>query len=59
MSPKADGRIGQSIGVLVAAWTFGRFSATPLFACASAGMLLLTWTFAWLLSKRNFKGLML
>jgi len=48
--------LGQSIGVLAAAWTFEKFSATPLFACAAAGMLTLTGTFAWLLSKRNFKG---
>ena len=45
--------LGQSLGVLAAAWTFERFSAPPLFAIAAAGMLVLTWTFASLLSRRE------
>jgi YNFM family putative membrane transporter len=44
--------LGQSIGVLAAAWTFQRFAAPPLFVGAAAGMFVLTWTFAWLLSRR-------
>ena len=44
--------LGQSIGVLAAAWTFERFAAPPLFVSAAAGMFVLTWTFAWLLSRR-------
>jgi MFS transporter, YNFM family, putative membrane transport protein len=45
--------LGQSIGVLAAAWTLERFSATPLFAYASAGLFVLAWTFVWLLSRRE------
>ena len=45
--------LGQSLGVLAAAWTLERFSATPLFACASVGMFVLTWAFARLLAQRK------
>lgn len=40
---------GQSIGVVAGAWTVDRFAAVSLFACAAAALLVLTWTFVWLL----------
>jgi predicted MFS family arabinose efflux permease len=45
--------LGQSIGVLAAAWTFETLSATTLFAFVAVGILALTWTFAALLSGRD------
>jgi hypothetical protein len=46
-------RIARARSVLAAAWTLERFSATPLFACASAGLFVLAWTFVWLLPRRE------
>jgi len=44
--------LGQSIGVLAAAWTLDSFSAPALFAAASIGLFAITWTFVWTLSRR-------
>jgi len=47
--------IGQSSGVVAAAWAMDRFSATLLFASASTGLFFLAWTFVWLL-RRHGRG---
>jgi predicted MFS family arabinose efflux permease len=45
--------LGQSLGVLSAAWIIDRFSSSAVFASSALGLLLLGGTFAFLLDRRR------
>jgi predicted MFS family arabinose efflux permease len=45
--------LGQSLGILSAAWMVDRFSSSMVFASSAVGLLLLGGTFAFLVDQRN------
>lgn len=45
--------LGQSLGILFAAWIVDRFSSSMVFATSSLGLLLLGFAFAFLLGQRH------